>query len=434
MSTVFFIFAADTVTSKHVRIVKHALRFGKVTAICLTNEVISSYKKAPYITFEERCDLVKSLQGVQNVLRSDSINFRDIILTHKPDVIVHTDDWRFNNLYKVRLDVIDELKKYGGRLEEIPAVDSNFESAISRDSPLSVTPDNRVGSLARLLCQKGVLEFCEVHSALSALLVQNATYNIGSQTYRFSGFWSSSLTDSTLKCLPDIEVVDITSRLQSLEPVLRATALPLMFDGDTGGKPEHLAHTVRLLERSGVSAIVIEDKVGLKKNSLFGNEVQQEQDSVDGFQEKLAKIKRAQVTSDFIAVARLESLILDKGIEDALSRASAYIDAGADVIMIHGRRKDPEEIFSFCRSYHQRGHSKPLMVVPTTFNGVTRDQWDNEGVRIICYANHLLRVSYPAMLKAAEMILKHGRTLELEDQKDLCMPLNQILDLIPGTR
>jgi phosphoenolpyruvate phosphomutase len=285
--------------------------------------------------------------------------------------------------------------------------------------------------LRRLLNVKPLIRVNEVHHGLSGLITEKLVVERNGVSTCFDAMWSSSLTDSTAKGKPDIEAIDMTSRMHSVNDIFDVTTLPLIFDADTGGKVEHFRFTVKSLERLGVSAVVIEDKTGLKKNSLFGTEVSQSQDSIEEFQLKISAGKAAQVTDDFMLVARIESLILEKGMEDALNRAKAYIDAGADIIMIHSRRAEATEIFEFCKKFHQFKNTVPLKVVPSSFAHVTEEEWVDHGVNIVTYANHMLRSSYPAMVKVAQSILKNGRSLEASED---CLSIKEILELIPGTK
>ena len=275
---------------------------------------------------------------------------------------------------------------------------------------------------------KPLLKILEVHNALSGLIVENTKLE---DNNGFDGMWSSSLTDSTAKGKPDIEAVDLTARINTINEIFEVTTKPLIFDADTGGKVEHFKFYVRTLERVGVSAVIIEDKIGLKKNSLFGNDVEQIQDSIENFCIKIKAGKEAQITQDFMIIARIESLILEKGIDDALNRAFSYVKAGADGIMIHSRKKEPDEIFEFVTKFRKNDKITPIIVVPTSFNSVTTDEFENIGVNIVIYANHMLRSAYPSMVKVAKSILKHKRSLEAEPY---CMPIKEILELIPGTK
>lgn len=319
----------------------------------------------------------------------------------------------------------------GGELVEIPYTKGISGTLIQNTiQSVGTTPERRLVSLRRLLNAKPLLKICEVHSGLTGSIVEH-TRVITDKPYEFDGMWASSLTDSTSRAMPDIEAVDISSRLRLIDEIFEVTTKPLIFDGDTGGIPEHFKFTVRQLERLGVSAVIIEDKTGLKKNSLFGNEVQQTQDSIENFCTKIQMGKKAQITEDFMIIARIESLILEKGLDDAITRAKAYLEAGADGIMIHSRKKEPKEIFEFCDAYRQLPNRKPLVVVPSSFNQVTEDELQAKGVNIVIYANQLLRAAYPAMKSVAESILTNHRSLECDSS---LMKIKDILDLVPGTR
>jgi len=364
----------------------------------------------------------------------ETTSYENNIKLLKPDYVVHGDDWREGVLKNTREELLLLLDEVGGELVEFSyteGISSRIFNEVNK--VIGTTPTIRMSMLRRLLHAKPVVTVNEVHNGLCGLITEVTKVERNGKSVEFDVMWSSSLTDSTAKGMPDIEAVDMTSRLSSVNHIFEVTTKPMIFDADTGGKIEHFVFTVKSLERLGVSAVVIEDKVGLKKNSLFGNDVTQTQDSVQGFKEKIQAGKQAQVTDDFMIIARIESLILDAGMDDALMRADEYIKAGADVIMIHSREKLPDEIFEFCEKYQNMKLKAPLMVVPSSFNSVTEAEWEEKGVSIVCYANHMLRAAYPAMLDTAKSILTNGRSYEAEEA-NMCMSIKQILELIPGTR
>ncbi|MEE9170921.1 MAG: phosphoenolpyruvate mutase, partial [bacterium] len=350
----------------------------------------------------------------------------------KPDYVVHGDDWRTGVQKESRQRVIQVLAKWGGELVEIPyteGISSTKLNNVLRE--IGTTPQIRMKRLRRLLDATPIVRIMEAHNGLTGLIVENTKVEVDEQPKEFDGIWLSSLTDSTAKGKPDIEVVDLTSRLNTLNDILEVTTKSIIYDGDSGGLSEHFVFLVKSLERLGVSAVIIEDKIGLKKNSLFGTELPQTQDSVESFRDKISKGKNARVTDDFMIIARIESLILKKGLKDALQRAEAYIDSGADGIMIHSNRENPEEILSFCSEYKSFAKSAPLVAVPSTYNQITEDELVRAGVNIVIYANHLLRSAYPAMKTVAQSILKHGRSFEASEN---CMPIKDIITLIPGVK
>ena len=325
------------------------------------------------------------------------------------------------------------MKEQGGEVIEIPYTQGISSSGMAEEfAKMGTTPQARMQTLRRLITAKPIVRILESHSGLTGLIVEHTNIQDGDRTLEFDGMWASSLTDSTSKGKPDIEAVDLTTRLHDLNDTLEVTTKPVIFDGDTGGKPEHFPFMVRTLERLGISAVIIEDKVGLKQNSLFGTEAKQTQDTIEGFCDKIRVGKAAQVTRDFMIIARVESLIAGKPVEDALERAFAYVAAGADGIMIHSRNKDGEDIHEFCTRFREQDNHTPIVVVPTTFNHITEDEFARWGVNIVIYANHMLRSAYPAMVHCAESILKHGRCKEASEE--YCMPIKQILTLIPGTK
>jgi phosphoenolpyruvate mutase len=421
--------SADLLHPGHLNILEHARRRGRVIVGLLTDAAIATYKRLPYMTFEHRKMVLEAIKGVDQVVPQESLDYVPNLRKYRPDFVVHGDDWREGVQKKTRERVIEVLKEWGGELVEVPytrGVSSTQLVTAVREQ--GTTPGVRLSRLRRLLNAKPMLRFMEAHSGLTGLIVENVKLVQDDRIREFDGMWLSSLTDSTGKGKPDIEAVDVTSRMHTLNDIVEVTTKPIIYDGDTGGRAEHFAFTVRTLERFGVSAVIIEDKIGLKKNSLLGTEVLQEQATIEEFSDKIRAGKRAQVTDDFMVIARIESFILDKGRDDAIARATSFIEAGADGIMIHSRRKEPDEIFAFCRAYAEFARRVPLVVVPSSFNRVYESELEQHGVDIVIYANHLLRSAYPAMLATAESILRHGRSLEADDR---LLPIEEVLRLIP---
>jgi phosphoenolpyruvate mutase len=431
--TVYVGMSADLIHPGHLNILRRAAELGETTVGLLTDKAIASYKRVPYMTFEQRKEVLESIKGVTRVLPQETLDYVPNLKVLRPDFVVHGDDWREGVQRETRELVINTLAQWGGELVELPYTHGISSTALNRAlKEIGTTPDIRRSRLRRLLEVKPILCFLDLHNALSGLIIENTVVQMSDGAKReFDGMWGSSLTDSTVKGKPDIEVVDVSARMSTLNEVLEVTTKPIIYDGDTGGQSEHFAFTVRTLERLGVSAVIIEDKTGLKKNSLFGTDVIQTQDEIPAFCDKIRVGKRAQVTNDFMIIARIESLILDKGIDDAMARAEAYLEAGADGIMIHSRRKSPDEIFEFCDRYAQLPNRKTLVVVPTSFNTVTEEELAARGVNIVIYANHLLRSAYPAMLNTAKSILTHQRSAECDAH---LLPVKDILELIPGTK
>ena len=424
--------SADIIHTGHLNILHEAQKYGRVTVGVLTDAAIASYKRLPYLTYEQRATIVSNLKGVEEVVPQTQLDYTENLLRLKPDYVVHGDDWKHGVQQKTREKIIETLAQWGGKVIDVPYTKGISSTMLNeRLKEIGTTPDIRLKTLRRLINAKKIVRICESHSGLTGLIIENTHVMVNNIRHEFDGMWASSLTDSTSKGKPDIEAVDLTTRLHDLNDALEVTTKPIIFDGDTGGKMEHFAFTVRTLERLGISAIIIEDKVGLKKNSLFGTAVKQEQDTIEGFCAKIRTGKQAQITEDFMIIARIESLIAGKGIDDAMQRALAYIEAGADGIMIHSKEKSGEDIKQFCKALREKNASIPIVVVPTTYNHITEDELSLWGVNIVIYANHLLRAAYPAMVNCAKSILEHGRSLEAND---LCMPIKEILELIPGTK
>ena len=432
MKKVYVGMSADLVHPGHINIIKEAVKYGEVTVGLLTDKAIASYKRLPYLIYEQRKEVIENIKGVQNVVPQKTLDYSANLRKIRPDYVVHGDDWRSGVQKSTRQKVIDTLAEWGGELIEIPYTRGISSTQLNNElKTIGTTPNIRLRTLRRLIQSKPLVRALEVHNGLTGLIVENLTITMDGAIQEFDCMWSSSFTDSTTKGKPDIEAVDMTSRIANVNNIFEVTTKPLIFDADTGGRPEHFNFTVKSLERLGISAVIIEDKIGLKKKSLLGTEADQEQDTIENFCYKINVGKNAKITDDFIIVARIESLILEKGFGDALKRAHSYIEAGADSIMIHSKQKEPEEIFQFCKQYNEFETRVPLIVVPSSYNEVYEEELADAGVNIVIYANHMLRAAYPAMLRVAESILKHGRSSDCEN---LCMPIKEILNLIPGAR
>lgn len=427
--TVYMCFSTDMIHSGHIAIIRKAEKLGKLIIGVLSDEAVITYKRFPLMPFEERKTMFENIAGVYMVVKQKSLSYKENLETFHPTYVVHGDDWQTGIQKPIRDEVCSVLASYGGQLVEYPySKEEKYEELDKRARTELSTPDIRRGRLKKALAMKGIITAMETHSGLTGLIVENTVVEQNGGARQFDAMWISSLCDSTAKGKPDIELVDMTSRFRTIDDVCEVTTKPIIFDGDTGGQIEHFVYTVRSLERMGVSMIIIEDKTGLKKNSLFGMEVQQIQDSIEHFSEKIHAGKKAQRTKDFMICARIESLILERGMEDALERALAFTDAGADAIMIHSRKKDPSEIFEFVEKFRKKNQSTPIVVVPTSFNAVTEEEFKVRGVNIIIYANQLTRTGFPAMQNAAKLILANHRAKECDD---ICMPFKDIIRLIP---
>ncbi len=419
----------DLINSGHINILTKASSLGRVVVGLLSDEAIESYKKGPFLKYEARYDIIKNIQLIDEIVEQSTLDYSENLEKFKPKYVVHGDEWSEGYQQKIRQKVIEILDDWNGELIEIPYT-QNAISVDVKDEKFKdkVTSTERLNSLRKLLNEKEYLTFLDTHNPLSALVVENATYAKNDKITEFDGMWLSSLTDSTSRGKPDIEAVDFSSRFITINEILEVTTKPIIFDGDTGGLPEHFRFMVKNLERAGVSAVIIEDKIGLKRNSLFGTEAEQTQDSIESFCNKIITGKKAALTDEFMVIARIESLILEQGLNDALARAKAYIEAGSDGILIHSRQKEGKEIFEFMKKFREIDALTPLVVVPTSYNQYTNQELSDEGANIIIYANHLLRSSYPSMANTAKSILKNQRSTETDDS---IMSIKEILNLIP---
>ena len=426
---VYMCFSTDMLHSGHIAIIRKAARLGKLIIGVLSDEAIIGYRRFPLMPYEERKALFSNIKGVYKVVEQTELSYKKNINLYMPDYVVHGDDWKTGIQKSIRAEVVSELASYGGILVEYPYSKNEKYEELDRKARLELsTPDIRRSRLRKAIAMKGTINVMEAHSGLTGLLVENTMVEEEGGVRQFDAMWISSLCDSTAKGKPDIELVDMTSRYRTIDDIMEVTTKPIIFDGDTGGLTEHFIYTVRTLERMGVSMVIIEDKTGLKKNSLFGAEVRQTQDTIPNFCAKISAGKKAQRTKDFMICARIESLILEQGMDDALKRAHAFVAAGADAIMIHSRKKDPSEIFTFVDMFRKENSLTPLVVVPTSFNTVTEEEFKARGVNIVIYANQLTRTAFPAMQNAVKSILRHHRAKECDD---ICMPFRDIIRLIP---
>ena len=426
---VYMCFSTDMIHSGHINIIRKAEKLGKLIIGVLSDEAIASFKRFPLMPFEERKVLFENITGVSKVVEQKELSYKNILIELKPDIVVHGDDWKEGFQKPIRDEVLEVLNSYGGELVEFPYnKDARYDELEKQTRMQLGMPDYRRGRLKKLINMKGLVTAIEAHSGITGLIAEKTTVLQDGKTYQFDAMWISSLCDSTAKGKPDIELVDMTSRFRTIDDIMEVTTKPIIFDGDTGGLTEHFVYTVRSLERMGVSMVIIEDKTGLKKNSLFGTEVKQTQDSIENFCVKIAAGKKAQKTKDFMICARIESLILERGMEDALTRAFAFAGAGADAIMIHSRKKDPSEIKEFIERFREKDKTTPIVLVPTSFNAVYEDEWKKLGANVIIYANQLTRTGFPAMQNAARTILENHRAKECDD---MCMSIKDIITLIP---
>lgn len=427
---VYMCFSSDMIHSGHIEIIQKASQLGQLTVGILTDEAVSQYKRFPLLSFDDRKLLFANIRGVSQVVAQTELSYKKIIEDLKPDFVVHGDDWKEGFQKPVREEVLDCLKAQGGTLVEFPYSTKEQYRELEKMAlqQLSI-PDVRRGRLRKLLAMKPLMTVMEAHSGITGLIVEKSTVYQDGKTKQFDAMWVSSLCDSTAKGKPDIELVDFSSRMRTIDDIMEVTTKPIILDGDTGGQMEHFVYTVKTLERMGVSAVIIEDKTGLKKNSLFGTEADQTQDSIEDFSAKITAGKKAQKTKDFMIIARIESLILERGMEDALTRAKAFVSAGADGIMIHSRQKSPDEIFEFVETFRRIDSVTPIVVVPSSFHSVTEEEFEKRGVNIVIYANQLTRSGFPAMEKTAKSILTHHRAKEADEA--YCMSIKDIITLIP---
>ncbi len=439
MKKIYIGMSADLLHPGHLNIINEARKIlnneggGKIIVGLLTDKAIASYKRLPYMTFEQRKVVVENVKGVSEVIAQETLDYVPNILKIKPDYVLHGDDWKTGVQAQTRQKIIEVMKEWGGKVIDIPYTEGISSTKLNKIlKEVGTTPEIRGKRFKRLLNSKELVTILEAHNGLSGLIVENVSVEQEGRKVEFDGIWLSSLTQSAAQGKPDTGYLDTTSRMSTLNDILDVTTKPVIYDGDNGGPCEHFVFTVKTLERLGVSAIIIEDKIGLKKNSLFGLDVEQNQDNPEDFALKIKAGKQAQVTDDFMIIARIESLILEKGINDAINRAKIYLEAGADGIMIHSRQKTFDEIREFARIYNTLENKKPLIVVPSSYSEVTEEELIENDIKVVIYANHLLRAAWPAMVNSAKSILKNHRCKEASDE--YCMKINDILNLIPGGR
>lgn len=429
MKKVYLCISTDVIQTGHINIINEAAKLGEVTVGVLCDECAAKYERYPLIPLEERMKIIAGLKGVSHVVVQEDIYYDDILYKLKPDYVVHGDNWKKGYQKKVRERVIQVISEWGGQIVEPPYYrNASFDYFRGAMNELRGLPELRRQKLKDKIERGEIVKVIVTYDGISALLAEKTEVETENGKKQFDALWMSSLCDSTVKGKPDIELVDISSRVSVVNDIMEITTKPIIFDADTGGQLEHFGYTIRTLERVGVSAVIIEDKCGLKRNSLFGNEVEQHQDSIENFCEKIKVGKSAKISKNFMIIARIESLILEQGMEDALERAKQYVKAGADGIMIHSRAKTPDEIFEFADKFRKVDSETPLVVVPTTYGTVTEEELKAHGINIVIYANHTLRAAFPAVQKVMQTILENGRCYEANEQ---CMPIKDILSLIP---
>ncbi len=428
MNKVYTCFCTDIIHEGHLNILNEAKKYGQVIVGVLADEAMVRYNRFPTISLEERIDIIKATGLADKVMIQQDIMYDVVLEELRPDYVIHGDNWQNGPEKAIRENVVNNLKKYGGQLIEVPyTYNDKVKKIDDRMKEKLAMPEFRRKRLRQLINLRPIVKTLEVHSGLTGLIAEKTIVESNGELDQFDAMWISSLCDSTAKGKPDIELVDMSSRIRTIDDVMDVTTKPIILDGDTGGLVEHFVYNVRTLERMGVSAVIIEDKTGLKKNSLFGTEVEQTQDTIENFCEKIRAGKQALRTDDFMIIARIESLILEKPMEEALERAFAYVKAGADGIMIHSRKKKPDEILEFCRLFREKDISTPIVVVPTSFNSITEEELAKAGVNIVIYANQLTRSAFPAMQETAVEILKNHRALEVDSK---LMPFKDIIRLI----
>ena len=430
--TVYLGMIGDIMHPGLINIINEGAKYGDVMIGLFTDRAIATHKRIPHLTYEQRKMVIENIKGVSCVVPQEEWSYVENLKRYRPAYIIHGDDWKTGADSEIREKVFEVMKQWGGEVIEIPYTQGINSSALAEEiKSIGTTPEVRMKSLRRLIAAKPIVRIMEAHDGLSGLIIENLQLEQNGIMESFDGMWSSSLTDSTSKGKPDIEAVDLTTRMQDLTNILECTTKPIIYDGDTGGKLEHFIFTVRTLERNGISAVIIEDKIGLKKNSLLGTAATQTQDTIENFCNKIRAGKNAQVTKDFMIISRVESLIAGKPVSDALERAFAYVDAGADGVMIHSKEKSGDDIREFCIEFRKVHSQVPIVIVPTTYDQFRTEDFEQWGVNIVIYANHMLRAAYPAMVRVARSILENHRA---QEARDLCMPIKDILELIPGTK
>lgn len=428
MKKVYTCFCTDVIHEGHLNIINVAKQYGEVIVGVLTDEALIKFNRFPTVGFETRMQIVRDIPGVSDVVVQDEVMYDKVIAKLKPDYVVHGDNWLTDVTKSIRDNVEKLLSVYGGQIIDVPyTYNDKVKKVDDQLKEKLMMPELRRKRLRQILKLRPIVKAIEVHSGLTGLIAEKTIVENEGDLDQFDAMWISSLCDSTAKGKPDIELVDMTSRFRTIDDVMEVTTKPIVFDGDTGGLVEHFVYTVRTLERMGVSAVIIEDKVGLKKNSLFGTEVEQTQATIEEFCRKIKAGKDVQLTDEFMIIARIESLILEQGMDDAVKRARAYVAAGADGIMIHSRRKEPDEILEFCDIFRSEDKETPIVVVPTSFNTIYEAELSKHGVNLVIYANQLTRSAFPAMENTAKAILKYHRAKEVDD---MLMPIKDIISLI----
>ena len=410
--------SADIIHPGHLNILHEAQKYGRVIVGVLTDEAIASYKRLPYLNYEQRAMVVKDLKGVSEVIPQTTLDYRPNLEKIRPDYVVHGDDWKQGVQAKTRQDIIDKLAEWGGVVVDIPYTKGISSTMLNeRLKEIGTTPDIRLKRLKRLLGAKKMVRICESHSGLTGLIIENTVVTVNNMKHEFDAMWAGSFTDSASKGKPDIDTVDLTTRLHELNDSLEVTTKPIVFDGLTGGEADRFVFAVRTLERLGISAIVIKDSLEKRHSAL---------EDIVVFCNKIQSGKHAQLTDDFMIIARCDSLIAGDSVRKAVERSMAYVKAGADGIMIHSQ-DGPEQIRNFCMEFRKAEPKVPVFVMPSTYSEVYEDDIIKWGANAVIYANNLLRSSYPAMVNCAETILRNGRAFEADS---ICVAKEEIQRIV----
>jgi phosphoenolpyruvate phosphomutase len=428
--TVFVVMSAEIFHPGHLNIIKVARDLGEVTVGLATDRFNARYKRLTLMSYEDRKAIVENINGVKNVIAQDTLDLAPILRELRPDYFVHGDDWKFGPLKAVRQQVLEVMQEWGGVLVEPPYTEGISSTKLNAAwRSIGATPETRIRHFRRMLEFQPVVRLLEVHNSLSGIIIERTLVEGNERDKEFDGMWYSDLTDSLAKGKPNSSFVDLTSRINTIHGILESTTKPLIVEAGNGGITEHFVSTVKTLERLGVSAVVIADKVGYEGAvfSLNGNEPVQE--DVNDFARKIASGKKTQVNKDFSIITQINSLVMHEDVENALRRARVYIEAGVDALMIHSNVETLTDFFEFCRSYRNLEDKVPLLAAIPARSSLDEDQLISAGVQFIVYPDQLLRAAYTSMLNAAKTLLIQARASDVDE---LYAPISEICDFVPG--
>ncbi len=407
--TVYVGMSADLVHPGHINLLREAASLGRVTVGLLTDRAISSYKRMPFLTFEQRRAVIEHIAFVTAVVPQDTLDYTDNLRLLRPDFVVHGDDWRNGVQAQTRRRVLDVLREWGGTLVEPPYTEGISSTALRMAAmDIGFAPGVRQRRLRRMLDCKPLVRVMQAHDGLSAHIVDRLEETTQGAPREYDAIWVDSLAGAPIRGKPDPLPFDLSSRLVTLHEILDATTKPLICNAGGAGHAAGVTAAVRTLERIGVSAIVIDTEVTDRRAVPAMAASAPPQDDMAAFIREIAAARDARVTPDFMIIARINDRTRDCGADRMMARAAAGVDAGADAVMCDSDPVNPDGIFDLCRRYRRLMNGHPLLVGLSGTEGLQEHDLASAGASMVVYTDTLLRAAREAMISAASQVLSCG--------------------------